>query len=246
MLTRTLIVEDEPLSRQYICALLRNIAGIEILDTAATEQEAIEKINSLKPALLLLDIELHSGTGLEVARKIGSKDISIIFTTALDHHSTRIIRMSGMPFLQKPIDAAELEALIEQSKITTDELRKKQFDYLLETLNNENIPLHLHLPEEAETDRLLVEDILFIQSKANSCVVSINSGTTITTSLTLKDFEEMLCAYHFFRVNATAIINLQHASYKASSPEMVQIKNGEKVELSLKKRDAFLQKLAGN
>ena len=41
---RTVIVEDEPLSRQYICALLRNVPGIEILDTAATEQEAIIKI----------------------------------------------------------------------------------------------------------------------------------------------------------------------------------------------------------
>ncbi len=246
MLTRTLIVEDEPLSRQYICALLGNIAGIEILDTAATEQEAIEKINALKPALLLLDIELHSGTGLEVARKIESNDIAIIFTTALDHQSTRIIRMSGMPFLQKPIDAAELELLIEQSKTTSDGLRKKQFDYLLETLNNQNVPLHLHLPEEAETDRLLVEDILFIQSKGNSCILSINSGATITSSLTLKDFEEMLCASHFFRVNASTIINLQHASYRASSPDAVQMKNGEEVELSVKKRDAFLQKLAGN
>jgi len=240
---RAVIVEDEPLSRQYICALLRNIPGVEILDTAATEQEAISKINSLNPDLVLLDLELHSGTGLEVARNIKSSDTNIIFTTALDHHATRIIRISGMPFLQKPIDAQELEMLVEHSQRRNKALKEKQFSYLLETLGNENIPLHMHIPEEKESKQTFIDDMLIIQSQEKTSTITKTNNSIVSTCLSLKDFEEMLCEFNFFRVNVSTIVNMKHISTEIIPGEFITMNNGATVELSSKKRDAFMQKL---
>ena len=243
MLTRAVIVEDEPLSRQYICALLRNISGIEIVDTAATEQEAINKINSLNPDLVLLDLELHSGTGLEVARNILSPDTNIIFTTALDHHATGIIRLSGMPFLQKPIDAQELEMIILHSQQRNKALKEKQFSYLLETLNNKNIPLKIHIPEETAEENTSIDDILIIQSHDKTCKITKTNNSTVITCLTLKDFEEMLNEFNFFRANAVTLVNLRHVKNELLHNEFITMNDGTTVELSSKKRDAFIQKL---
>jgi len=243
MSIRTVIVEDEPLSRQYICALLRNIPGVEILDTATTEEEAISKINSLNPDLVLLDLELHSGTGLEVARNIKSPDTNIIFTTALDHQATRIIRISGMPFLQKPIDAQELEMLIGHSQARNKALKEKQFSYLLETLGNENIPLHMHIPEEKESKQTFIDDMLIIQSQEKTSTITKTNNSIVSTCLSLKDFEEMLCEFNFFRVNVSTIVNMKHISTEIIPGEFITMNNGATVELSSKKRDAFMQKL---
>jgi len=243
MITRAVIVEDEPLSRQYICALLRNISGIEIVDTAATEQEAINKINSLNPDLVLLDLELHSGTGLEVARNILSPDTNIIFTTALDHHATGIIRLSGMPFLQKPIDAQELEMIILHSQQRNKALKEKQFSYLLETLNNKNIPLKIHIPEETAEENTSIDDILIIQSHDKTCKITKTNNSTVITCLTLKDFEEMLNEFNFFRANAVTLVNLRHVKNELLHNEFITMNDGTTVELSSKKRDAFIQKL---
>jgi len=245
MLMRAVIVEDEPLSRQYICALLRNIPGIEILDTAATEQEAIGKINSLTPNLVLLDLELHSGTGLEVVRNIVSPDTNIIFTTALDHHATRIIRISGMPFLQKPIDAQELEMLVEHSQRRNKALKEKQFFYLLETLGNNNLPVHIHIPEEQEGDNTIIDDIVIIQSSDKTSKITKADNSIISTCLRLKDFEEMLCEFNFFRANASTLVNIKHISTEIVPGEFITMNNGATVDLSLKKREAFMQKLNG-
>jgi len=242
---RAVIVEDEPLSRQYICALLRNVPGIEILDNAATEQEAISKINSLNPDLVLLDLELHSGTGLEVARNIVSPDTNIIFTTALDHQATRIIRISGMPFLQKPIDAQELEMIILHSQRRNKALKAKQFSYLLETLGNNNLPVHIHIPEEQEGDNTIIDDMLIIQSPDKTCKITKTDNSIVSTCLSLKDFEEMLCEFNFFRTNVSTIVNMKHVETGILPGAFITMNNGERVELSLKKRDAFMQKLNG-
>ena len=243
MSIRAVIVEDEPLSRQYICALLGNVPGIEIVDTAATAQEAISKINSLKPDLVLLDLELHSGTGLEVARNIISPDTNIIFTTALDQQATRIIRISGMLFLQKPIDALELENLIEHSQRRSKALKEKQFSYLLETLNNENKPLHIHIPEETAGNSTFINDMVIIQSEDKYCKITKTNNSVVSTSLSLKDFEEMLCEFNFFRINASTIVNMKHINNEVPPGEFITMNNSATIELSLKKREAFTQKL---
>lgn len=243
MIIRTIIVEDEPLSRQYICALLGNIPAVEIIDTAATQQEALKKINLMKPDLVLLDLELHSGTGLEVARNIISPDSNIIFTTALDQHATRIIRISGMPYVQKPIDAGELEKAILDTQEKSRDLKEKQFLYLLETLDNMNRPVHLYLPEETAGERTFINDILIIQAADKNCIISFINKPAIYTCLSFKDCEEMLCEFHFFRANVSAIVNMMHVKAETAAGDFIVMNNGDRVELSGKKRAAFLQKL---
>jgi two-component system LytT family response regulator len=69
MKLRTLLVEDEPLSQFYLGSLLKQLPMVEVVAKAGTEEEAITAIQALKPDLIFLDIELHSGTGFGVLRR---------------------------------------------------------------------------------------------------------------------------------------------------------------------------------
>ena len=67
---RILVVEDFPPFRQFICSMLGERNGLQIIGEAADGLEAVQKAVELKPDLILMDIGLPSLNGLEAARRI--------------------------------------------------------------------------------------------------------------------------------------------------------------------------------
>ena len=86
----TLIIDDEPLARQRIRNLLTDISEIEILDECATGKKAIKAIESNKPDLIFLDIQLKDMTGFNVLEKIDNalKPI-VVFITAYNEYALK-------------------------------------------------------------------------------------------------------------------------------------------------------------
>ena len=242
---RTVIVEDEPLSRQYIHALLKQIPAIEIIATAATEDEAVEKISSHRPDMVFMDLELHTGTGFEVLRKLKDPSFNVVFTTALDHYALKIIRLSGMPYLQKPIDAEELAAFVLQAAERKNNVQNgRALTYLLETLNNNNVPLHFAVMNNGNCEYALPENLLAVEAKEKETILLFRDGESKNSSLSLKDYEYLLGDYSFCRVNATYLINLKEIKDVNIAEGFVIMKTGKQLELSSKKRNELITRLA--
>ena len=242
---RTIIVEDEPLSRQYIHALLKKIPNIEIIATAATEDEAVEKISSYRPDIVFMDLELHTGTGFEVLRKIKDPSFTVVFTTALDHYALKIIRLSGMPYLQKPIEEEELVAFVQHAVERKNNVQNgRALSYLLETLNNNNVPLHIAVINNGTFEYVLPETLSIVEAKENETILLFRDGESKNSSLLLRDYEYLLGDYTFFRVNATSLINLKEIKDVNVAAGYVIMKTGKQVELSSKKRDELITRLA--
>ena len=68
---RTLIIDDEPLARQGLRAVLQKDPEIEIVDEAGDGLEALEKIRSIQPDLIFLDIQMPELNGFEVLDSLG-------------------------------------------------------------------------------------------------------------------------------------------------------------------------------
>lgn len=96
-----LLVDDHPMIRTAIEALLRG-TGFEIVGMAATGEDALRKVDELNPDILLLDLQMPGGTGMDVLRKIranGRKTRIVLLTAAIDDHSlmeARSLRVQGM------------------------------------------------------------------------------------------------------------------------------------------------------
>ncbi len=81
-----LIVDDHPVVRDGISAMLKGEPGIEVVGMAGDGQEAIDKVNQLKPAVVLMDIRMPGVGGIEATQRIKAEhpEVSVIVLTVYD------------------------------------------------------------------------------------------------------------------------------------------------------------------
>ena len=88
-MTRILLADDHPMIRTAIEVLLRD-TRFEIAGTASTGDEALREVDRLDPDILLLDLQMPEGTGMDVLRVLrsaGSKLPVVLLTAAIDDPS---------------------------------------------------------------------------------------------------------------------------------------------------------------
>jgi two-component system LytT family response regulator len=246
MILKTIIVEDEPLSRAFLNNLLKEFCPqIEIVAMMATVKEATEIIRTVKPDLIFLDIELQDGTGFDVLQQTLPDNFQVIFTTALDHYAINAIRMSGVRYLQKPIDISELQEAINialKEKIASN--TQKALNYLLETINNGNKPLHLFITAHDGGTYILLNNIVSIEMTDEGSRIMLKHGKKENTNITLKEFETLLSSHSFFRPHQQHLINRQEILSITDEAEPYIIMNDERrIPLSLKKKEALISLL---
>jgi len=84
---RIFIVDDHTILREGLCAIIRSVPDYEVIDESGDGREALEKIEILKPDVVILDISLPSMTGVEVARQLRKyyPEIRIIILSQYDN-----------------------------------------------------------------------------------------------------------------------------------------------------------------
>jgi class 3 adenylate cyclase len=113
---RILIVDDQPLNTKLLADSLR-VQGYEVA-TAGSGREALEKIDTGAPDLVLLDVVMPQMNGYEVCRAIRARHetqiLPVIMVTALDPHDERIkgLEAGADDFLTKPVNQQELMARV--------------------------------------------------------------------------------------------------------------------------------------
>lgn len=243
MTLKTIIVEDEPLSRAFLNNLLKEFCPqIEIVAMLATVKEATEAIKTLKPDVVFLDIELQDGTGFDVLQQTLPDHFQVIFTTALDHYAINAISMSGVHYLQKPIDITELQEAIHITlKEKAESNTQKALNHLLETINNGNKPLNIFIPAHDGDAYILLSNIVSIEMAGEGSNIILKHGTQKSTNITLKEFEALLSSYSFFRPHQQHLVNrLEIQSVTNEEEPYIIMKDGSRIPLSLKKKETLL------
>jgi two-component system, OmpR family, alkaline phosphatase synthesis response regulator PhoP len=128
-----LVVEDETSIASFVSAYLRN-AGYGV-KTASNAQGALLELASETPALIVLDLNLPDGDGVELCRRIRKgSDVPILMLTARDEDVDKIIglEVGADDYMTKPFNPRELVARVksvlrraapERRRSDTDELR---------------------------------------------------------------------------------------------------------------------------
>ncbi len=115
---KALIVDDEPLARERLAALIGAIAGVEVAGEAGNGVEALEAAARLKPDVVLLDIRMPVMDGLEVARHLDAMEAppAVIFCTAYQDHALAAFEANAVDYLVKPIRAERLGAALAKAQ----------------------------------------------------------------------------------------------------------------------------------
>lgn len=117
MRPRALIVDDEAPARAELRYLLEELGQVQVVGEAANGEEALLLLRSLPYDLVLLDIRMPGGNGLEVAAAL--RDLphppKVIFTTAYPDHAVEAFDLAAADYLVKPFDADRLRRAVERA-----------------------------------------------------------------------------------------------------------------------------------
>src|SRR6201981_3778832 len=112
---RVLIAEDEALIRLDLAEMLKE-EGYEVVGEAGDGQEAVERADSLKPDLVIMDVKMPRRDGIDAASEIASKRIApIVILTAFSQRDLveRARDAGAMAYLVKPFTISDLIPAVE-------------------------------------------------------------------------------------------------------------------------------------
>ncbi|MCW9012589.1 MAG: LytTR family DNA-binding domain-containing protein [Gammaproteobacteria bacterium] len=157
-----LIVDDEPLARQRLVGLLKNINGYEVCGEAANGNEAIQRAQELKPDIILLDIRMPGIDGLETATHLNnmSKPPAVIFTTAYSDHALQAFETHAVDYLLKPIKQERLEEALQAA----NRLTRPQLQELKNPNDKDNVRSHICVKIRGTLELIPVEDIRYFMA----------------------------------------------------------------------------------
>src|ERR1700754_378148 len=104
---RAVIIDDERLARNELKKLLLDFPEIEVIAEAANAAEGVEKIDSLNPDLIFLDIQMPGKTGFDMLSEL-ERAPNVIFTTAYDEYALKAFEVNALDYLLKPVEPKRL------------------------------------------------------------------------------------------------------------------------------------------
>src|SRR6202011_1847925 len=111
-----IIADDERLARQRIRTLLAGFPQVKIVGEACDGREAVKQIQTLRPSLVLLDVQMPELDGFTVLEKIDSTALpAVIFVTAYDAFALRAFEVHAVDYLLKPFTRARFTRAMEHS-----------------------------------------------------------------------------------------------------------------------------------
>lgn len=241
-----IIIDDEQHCIDRLSSLLieKHRDAIKLTGVFSNIEEGLTAINKLQPQLVFLDIQIHDKTGFDLLRKLSKIDFDIIFTTAYEKYAIQAIKFSAIDYLLKPVTAEDLNIAISKSaeKMVKNDTSSK-LDTLFHNLKNiQGMSKKICVPVVTGLVFLEIADIIRCESEVNYTTIFLKDKQKLVVAKTLKEFEEMLSEYNFFRVHNSHLINLAYIkSYNKGKGGFVTLADNSSIEVSTRRKDDFIK-----
>jgi len=228
---KAMIIDDEPLARRELGRLLLEFPWVEIVGEAGQIVEAAEKIETLTPELLFLDIQMPGGSGFDLLARLEHLP-QVIFTTAHSEHAVRAFDVNALDYLLKPVEPERLAAALTRIKRAGD-VQAPLAGAPLEQLFVRDGPRCWFIP--LREVRLLTADGNYVRLLWGKLQPLLGRPLTL--------LEQRLDPKHFFRANRSQIINLdfiESVEVGVNGRLHVQLRDGgPEVEISRRQARRF-------
>lgn len=242
MAYRVFILEDDAGALSTLRTCMQAVPDMELVGYATDIETARTRVLQLKPDLVLSDVMLPPHTSFDLWQTFNPIPFEIIFTTSFEEFAIKAFRLAAVDYLLKPITTTELEGALEKFR-----QRKQLHDT---TQNLSNLLANLQHPANARIALPTLTGFLFVTITDIVRCESDNTYTTfytrdkqkIVVSRTLKDCEQMLSDYRFFRIHNSHLVNLDHIKeYIKGEGGVVKMIDGSLIDVSRRRKDEFLK-----
>ncbi len=211
MQLRVLIVDDEELARKRLRRLLKKFEPeLAIVGEAGNGDEAVERIDALRPDLIFLDVQMPGCDGFEVVRRLKSKPY-IVFATAFDEFALKAFEENTVDYLLKPIEQKRLDRTVEKLR-GMFERHGLQRDDSVERLLSRLAAAPLKRLQVRQGDKILLvnaNDVMYFEAKDKYTILHTPEQKYVV-DLTLAQLESRLDAEEFIRIHRSTIVNLRY------------------------------------
>lgn len=248
---RTIVVDDEINAREGLRALLANDSDVEVIASCKLGRDAVTKINSLKPDLIFLDIQMPEIDGFKVLELIDPACMPVtIFVTAYDQYALKAFQNHALDYILKPFDDETFYAALNRAKKYFDLSRKTELQKKLLSLFNSGRLDDMLAEDGASGTQLKYLEKIKIRKKdetffldtvkidcieANNYYATIYSGTNkYLLRETLNNFERMLAPDIFIRIHRCVIININNIKSYNFNKKTIIANDLKEYKLSIK------------
>ncbi|MDP4283699.1 MAG: LytTR family DNA-binding domain-containing protein [Bacteroidota bacterium] len=241
---KAILVDDELPSLQNLeQKLIEFCPDISIIAAIQKPEDAILAIEQNHPDVLFLDIEMPRMNGFKMLEKINEKDFEIVFTTAYNHYAIDALRISAFDYLVKPIAVKELQNSVNRLLETRSKQIPEKLEVLRQNLSDsrtQNDKITISTSEGVEFFE--INQIIRIESSSNYSKIYFKDYKSIVVTKLLKDFEEILVPYRFYRIHNSHLINLSYIKrYIRGDGGQVLLQNNDIIDVSRRKKEEFLR-----
>lgn len=211
---RLLIVDDEPLARERLRALLRGDSSIEIAGECANGAEALAAIEKDPPDVVFLDVQMPGANGLQVVNQLPpERRPAIVFATAHDRFAVDAFGVDAVDYLLKPFDRDRLKTALARAAEHVRQRRAGDLSARLESLLSDSAPAakkttRLAFKSEGRVVFLKPDEIVWVEAADNYILLHLADASRLIVRETLTAVEDRLGSTDFARVNRSALVRL--------------------------------------
>ncbi|HXS55626.1 MAG TPA: response regulator [Hanamia sp.] len=237
---KVVLIDDERLARSELKRLLQEFPDVEVIGEAANANEGIEKIETLNPDLVFLDIQMPGKTGFDMLAQL-EKAPHVIFVTAYDEYALKAFEVNALDYLMKPVEPKRLaDALLR--------VRQKDEEDLLSYVNRGMLGEHdqVFVKDGERCWFVKLSDVRLFESVGNYAKVFFGTNKPLILK-SLNALEERLDEKTFFRANRKHIINLkmiEKIEPYFNGGLLLDLTGGEKIEVSRRQAVKFKEMMS--
>lgn len=216
-----IIVDDERLARIELAALLDELGGCKVIGQAANAKDAVPLIESLRPDLLFLDINMPGENGFELLARLQYCPL-VVFVTAYDQYAIKAFEVHALDYLMKPIPTERLAATLAQVRLRLGSQQASSG--------------RLFLPSASGGKFIELAQIFLVRADDHYLRLYHSQGMDLIHQ-TLSSFAERLPSSDFFRINRSEIVRvaaiaeiekISRGRYALSLPNQTKVVVAEK------------------
>ncbi|MFY8037963.1 MAG: LytR/AlgR family response regulator transcription factor [Cyclobacteriaceae bacterium] len=206
-MSKALIIDDEPLSREIVKAYLRSFPEIEVVQECGDGFEGVKAIQQHTPDLIFLDIQMPKITGFEMLELIEQKP-AVIFITAYDSFAIKAFEANAVDYLLKPVAEDRFRTAILKWKSQITPASPEPMERVLSTMATAGVQQNRIVVKTGSKVKIIpVHDILYLEADDDFVKIYTAEGSFLKNK-TMSFYEQSLDAAQFVRVHRSYMVQI--------------------------------------
>ena len=243
----SIIIDDEQNSVDVLEKLINRFFRdqVEVVSEFNNLNDAVQYLNGNSIDLVFLDMKLDFNSGLDLLYQFkDNKSFEVICVTAYKEYAIEALRCSAFDYLLKPVNYVELISAVKRLQAKNNQNSLEKSDVL--DKNNTSTKIRrdsIAFPSKNGFKVEKLSSIIYCEAKGNYAQVHLYPKSQILISKTLKKLVDMIDHPDFFRIHKSYYINMNYIVSYNRSENIVELKNGMFLPVSVRKNEPFVKKL---